>query len=249
MNTYKAGSSLSHITTLLTLYLQTPYKHIRDLTGKLLNQALSSSFMFAHDPEEVQLWLDALPLNYASSASNLTMSENQQSVLQFLDNCITRFNKAQYKYTDRLVDFVNLTNVQLAGDIKDDTQYLPVLVSSGLGYKHPFSPLLLTLCENLDFIKDYHKKEAALSYITTLMPLLLTKQKIPFYLQNLCRKLVSEENLDVRAAPRDLSFTSIDMVHQANLCLGDSSHRLSDVPVSKKEKEEEWVAFIRSKCV
>jgi hypothetical protein len=232
----------------LTLYLQTPYKHIRDLTGKLLNQALSSSFMFAHDPEEVQLWLDALPLNHASSASNLAMSNKQQSVLQFLDNCITRFNKAQYKYTDQLVNFVNITNSGLVAELFDDTHYLPVLVSNGSSYKHPFSPLLLTLCENLDFIKDYEKKKAAVSYLTTLLPLLLTKQKIPFYLQDLCIKLVTEEDLDVRTSPRDYPYTPKDMVHQAKLCLGNSTHRLSDIPLDTSEEEEKWVAFIQSKC-
>jgi hypothetical protein len=204
--------------------------------------------MFAHDPEEVQLWLDALPLNYASSASNLTMSDKQQSILQFLDNCITRFNKAQYKYTDQLVTFVSVHNARHEVNAIDDTEYLPVLVSNGSGYKHPFSPLLLTLCENINFIKDLAKKEAAVSYLTTLMPLLLTKQQVPFYLQALCEKLYSDEELKARVSPRNCSYAATEMVHQANLCLGRPTHHLADMPIENSEKEAKWVAFIQSKC-
>ncbi|KAI8087542.1 ribosome 60S biogenesis N-terminal-domain-containing protein [Thamnidium elegans] len=216
-----SGSATSHITTLLTLYLQTPYKHIRDLTGKLLNQTLSDSFMFTHDPEEVQLWLNALPHNF-STANGLVMSDVQQAVLQFLDNCISRFSKAQYKYTDQLVELVNTVNNEVTE--KSNNILIRTLIASnsdisGSDYKHPFSPLLLTLCENLNFIKA--DRAPAILYLTNLIKLLLTKQNVPYYLQSICSKLDKELNADQSISPRQVSkWSKNEMVLQTRLCLG-----------------------------
>ncbi|KAI8647125.1 ribosome 60S biogenesis N-terminal-domain-containing protein [Parasitella parasitica] len=222
-----SGSSTSHITTLLTLYLQTPYKHIRNLTGKLLNQTLSESFMFTHDPEEVQLWLNALPQNFASSSKNLAMSETQQGVLQFLDNCIGRFTKAQYKYTDQLVELVNSVNADHAenGFTRD---LILAGTSAGIAseYKHPFSPLLLTLCENLNFIKS--DRRPAVLYLTSLLTLLATKQRVPFYIQVVCSKLDGELTESQDVDPRFVeTWGKNEMIHQAKLCLGQTDGNLS----------------------
>ncbi|GAN07719.1 hypothetical protein MAM1_0173d07222 [Mucor ambiguus] len=225
-----SGSSSSHITTLLTLYLQTPYKHIRDLTGRLLNQTLSDSFMFNHDPEEVQLWLNALPHNLSSSSKNLAMSEIQQGVLQFLDNCINRFSKAQYKYTDQLVELVNTVNSSHteAPGFTRDLILANTSTDMAAEYKHPFSPLLLTLCENLNFIKS--DRRPAVLYITHLITLLLTKQHVPFYLQAVCSKLDGELSPSYNVNPRSVEIWGKDeMIYQAKLCLGQ------DVKVSKKQ--------------
>lgn len=245
-----AGSSSSHITTLLTLYLQTPYKHIRDLTGRLLNQTLSESFMFNHDPEEVQLWLNALPQNFCSSSKNLAMSETQQGVLQFLDNCINRFSKAQYKYTDQLVQLVNTVNSN-HGEQGFTRDLILANTSTDIAseYKHPFSPLLLTLCENLNFIKS--DKCPAVLYVTNLLTLLLTKQHVPFYLQAICSKLDSELDPSQDAVdPRCIEkWGKNEMIYQAKLCLGQEE----GVTLSKKQRsndklEDRLAQLIKRKC-
>ncbi|CEP11420.1 hypothetical protein [Parasitella parasitica] len=243
-----SGSSTSHITTLLTLYLQTPYKHIRDLTGKLLNQTLSDSFMFAHEPEEVQLWLNALPQNFASSSKNLVMSETQQGVLQFLDNCIGRFTKAQYKYTDQLVELVNSVN---ADHVKDGFTRELIMASTSTDiaseYKHPFSPLLLTLCENLDFIKA--DRRPAVLYLTNLLVLLATKQRVPFYLQAVCSKLDGELSVSQQVDPRCVeNWGKDEMIHQAKLCLeqaDDNSSRKQQQQRANEKIEDCLVQLIK----
>ncbi|KAI8968983.1 ribosome 60S biogenesis N-terminal-domain-containing protein [Mycotypha africana] len=186
-----SGSSTSHIVTLLKLYLQTPYKYIRELTANLLYQVLSESFMFAHNPDEVQLWLEVLP-QAESASDNNSITETQQAVLQFLDNCITRFSKGQYKYTDKLVDLVNNISSESMVQHENLNVTSSFLISqsniaTASDYCHPFSPLLLTLCENLKFIKG--DKRPALLYVKKLLVVLLTTQTTPFYLLEISKDL------------------------------------------------------------
>lgn len=178
--------------------------------------------MFTHDPEEVQLWLNALPENF-STTNGLVMSDTQQAVLQFLDNCISRFSKAQYKYTDQLVQLVNTVNIET----KSTVSLTNVLISAdsnvdASNYKHPFSPLLLTLCENLNFIKT--DRTPAVLYLTNLIQLLLTKQSVPFYLEQVSSKLDKEMSAEQQAAPRQIGqWNKNEMVNQAKLCLGQET--------------------------
>ncbi|KAI7906920.1 ribosome 60S biogenesis N-terminal-domain-containing protein [Cokeromyces recurvatus] len=244
-----SGSSVSHITTLLTLYMQTPYKYIRELTGKLLNQTLSGSFMFVHDPDEVKLWLMALPRNFSSTSNNLIMSETQQAILQFLDNCINRFIKAQYKYTDQLVELVNTVNSNIISKESNNALMRALIVSSTTSdattdYKHPFSPLLLTLCENLNFIKA--ERRPAVLYLTNLISLLLTKQNIPFYLQAICAKLDNEVDDSIKILPYDVSeWSKNEMIHQARLCLGQEALDSTSSNTSHKNIENKLVSLIK----
>lgn len=213
-----SGSSSTHITVLLTLYLQTPYRYIRNLTGRLLNQTLSDSFMFSHDPEEVQLWLNALPQNYNNDTS---MSETQQAILSYLDNCIHRFNRAQYKYTDQLVSLVDKVN-------KNHT------LNNHSEYKHPFSPLLLTLRENLDFIKG--DKQPALLYFTSLAPVLLSKQNVPYYIQDLYSTLQQEAVEEEKEPSKITQWTQANMVRNARICLG--IEKIAKKPFSNTDVRE-----------
>ncbi|CAO3632953.1 unnamed protein product [Cunninghamella blakesleeana] len=195
-----AGTSVSHITNLLTLYLQTPFKQIRELTGKLVNKTLSDSFMFKHDSDEVQLWLLALPENYLSHANESSvMSTEQEAVLRFLDDCFIRFGKAQYKYTDNLVEFINRTssNIKKESSNKENINDSNIANSNSMSieskvdniddtnynYIHPFSPLLLTVLEQYKFLNT--EKTPLTRYICRLLLLLQTKQKETFYLRSL----------------------------------------------------------------
>ncbi|CAO3591768.1 unnamed protein product [Absidia cylindrospora] len=219
-----AGKSVSHITTLLTLYLRTPYDHIRDLTARLVNQTLSDSFMFKHDPEEVDLWLHALPQNFVSRSTgdSLTMSNEQESVLRYLDDCFTRFGKAQYRYTDQLVELVGSVtktyNEKYAQQEDGQHTIFQSLIDGGDGlldsdssnnssdYSHPFSPLLLVLLERLQFIKT--GKHPLVLFVTRLFLSLQTKQKLPFYLETLVEKLMDAAELKKPTDEKDGDSTT-----------------------------------------
>lgn len=205
--------------------------------------------MFAHDPEEVQLWLNALPQNLFSSAKNLAMSETQQGVLQFLDNCITRFSKAQYKYTDQLVELVNSVNSKHTenGFTKD---LILAHTSTDLAseYKHPFSPLLLTLCENLNFIKS--DRRPAVLYLTNLLTLLLTKQHVPFYLQAICSRLDGEVSKLQDTDPRCVQeWGKNEMIRQVKLCLGQEVFKPCKEQLIDENIEGVLVQLIKSEFV
>lgn len=205
--------------------------------------------MFNHDPEEVQLWLNALPHNLSSSSKNLAMSDTQQGVLQFLDNCINRFSKAQYKYTDQLVELVNTVNGSHAETPGFTRDLILASTSTDMAsdYKHPFSPLLLTLCENLNFIKS--DRRPAVLYITRLITLLLTKQHVPFYLQAVCSKLDGELSASYHANPRGVEVWGKDeMIYQAKLCLGQEVKVFKKQPSSSNDKlEDRLVQLIKRK--
>ncbi|KAI9306444.1 ribosome 60S biogenesis N-terminal-domain-containing protein [Cunninghamella echinulata] len=212
-----AGTSVSHITNLLTLYLQTSYKHIRELTGKLVNKTLSDSFMFKHDADEVQLWLLALPKNYISqtSSGSSTMSADQEAVLHFLDDCFIRFGKAQYKYTDKLVDFINQTASKTNQGNMDNGG------SSGInsGYTHPFSPLLLTLLEQYQFLNT--EKTPLAKYICRLILLLQTKQEETTYLYLLFEKYLqpSKDQFDLDNIQHIGDWNMRYILQETKLCL------------------------------
>lgn len=204
--------------------------------------------MFTHDPEEVQLWLNALPQNF-STTNGLAMSDTQQAVLQFLDNCISRFSKAQYKYTDQLVQLVNTVNTET--NSKSTSALTRVLISSdsnvdASNYKHPFSPLLLTLCENLNFIKT--DRTPAVLYLTNLIKLLLTKQSVPFYLEHVSSKLDNEMDSEQKIIPCQISqWNKNEMVHQARLCLGqDTVSSASSMEIDNDVLEEKFTSLIKT---
>ncbi|KAI9011983.1 ribosome 60S biogenesis N-terminal-domain-containing protein [Phycomyces nitens] len=258
-----AADSFSHITTLLTLYLRTPYKHIRNLTGKLVHKTLADSFMFKHDPEEVEIWLDALPHNFVRSGNeDVALSEEQSIVLKFLDGGIIRFGKAQYKYSDQLAALVESTNKSTLENSpfqnSSDGSLLRYVVgandpssmtdddTTGFSeYTHPFSPLLLALFEYFSLITI--EKIPTVRFLTKLMTLLLSKQKVPFYLQNLCEKLVENHEAktisEIRATPKwDVS----EMVRQTQQCLNQKTQETytSEATVDTK-LESQLVTLIK----
>lgn len=261
---------MSHITTLLTLYLRTPYRHIRDLTARLVNQTLSDSFMFKHDPEEVDLWLQALPQNYLSrsSGATITMSTEQDSVLGFLDDCFARFGKAQYRYTDQLVDLVNSTAAQQ--NKSHSHQIYKSLAGATAGssstgdssdtmvnYEHPFSPLLLVLLERLRFNKT--DKHPLIQFMARLFLSLNTKQKLPYYLESLTTKL-QEASTTADEMDMDLSngsgssdwnvghWTTQNTINQIKTCLTQRfSDGVSKTNWDQDQNDSQFIDLVSSK--
>lgn len=207
--------------------------------------------MFTHDPEEVQLWLNALPHNF-STTNGLAMSDVQQAVLQFLDNCISRFSKAQYKYTDQLVELVNTVNNEAIDKSTNILARTLIASNSDIGgsdYKHPFSPLLLTLCENLNFIKT--DRTPATLYLTNLIRLLLTKQNVPYYLESVCSKLDKELDSVQSISPREVSkWNKNEMVLQARLCLDQKNVTVdSSKTVDQDFIENKLISLIKTENI
>ncbi|KAI7871775.1 ribosome 60S biogenesis N-terminal-domain-containing protein [Spinellus fusiger] len=260
-----AANSFSHITTLLTLYLRTPYQHIQDLTAKLVHQTLADSFMFRHDAEEVELWLEALPQNFVRSHSKgLSLSTDQSIVLKYLDDCIFRFEKAQYKYSDQLASLVNATNTTYLEStnasnstapsslihslicINDASMAMTDEIASLSEYIHPFSPLLLTLFERLNFVKA--DKRPVVRFLTRLMTLLLSKQKVPFYLEHLCKKLEGQEEQAVTEDAFTVGkWSERKMIQQTRQCL-EQRRWTETIKSSSVDSllEGEFVAFLES---
>ncbi|KAF7729953.1 hypothetical protein EC973_003366 [Apophysomyces ossiformis] len=261
-----AGKSVSHITTLLTLYLRTPYQYIRNLTGKLLNKTLADSFMFQHDPEEVDIWLKALPQNFLKTGGEtLSLTSEQSTVLQYLDESIARFEKAQYRYTDQLVSVVSEVNktfmdntrasdnlsVSLARAIIGihDTTISPNDVLDMTGYIHPFSPLLLTVFERMQFFKG--EKTPVVGFITRLVEGLLSKQKIPHYLSHLIENLRVDDKDGASDARHIMEWNRPEMIQQALIFLGDYNNedkKYSSSPVNVHSNiESQLTMFMDSK--
>ncbi|KAL0077698.1 ribosome 60S biogenesis N-terminal-domain-containing protein [Phycomyces blakesleeanus] len=258
-----AADSFSHITTLLTLYLRTPYKHIRNLTGKLVHKTLADSFMFKHDPEEVELWLDALPHNFVRSGNeDVSLSEEQSTVLKFLDGGIIRFGKAQYKYSDQLAGLVENTNKSALenGEISKTTSNAllqSVISTNGTSsmaddgtngfseYTHPFSPLLLTLFEYFNLISI--EKRPIVRFLTKLITLLLSKQKAPFYLQYFSEKLAETCETKTILNPQEISEWGVnEMITQTQQCLEQKTKEpCTEASGLDTELEGELIALIK----
>ncbi|ORX56299.1 hypothetical protein DM01DRAFT_1382565, partial [Hesseltinella vesiculosa] len=172
-----AAKSLSHITTLLTLYLRTTHASIRKLTGELVVKTLADTHMFRHDPDEAMLWLQALPSVYTSD-------EDQDTLLRFLDACFIRFGRAEYRYIERTAELLKSTTLA-----KEDQWPLAhtLLWHMTDQSSYPFSPMLSVVLEQLPFVQS--NKHVIGQYVCRLLPLLFSKQHVPFYIQAVFHQL------------------------------------------------------------
>ncbi|KAI9269065.1 ribosome 60S biogenesis N-terminal-domain-containing protein [Phascolomyces articulosus] len=234
--TAKAGKgSFSHITTLLTLYLQTPYKHIRDLTTKLINETLSDSFMFRHDPDEVRPWLEALPRNFVTAGikGNVPLTDEQNTVLQFVDECVERFSRSQYRYLDQAVDMLNSVNMEYL-EREDNSRLLGQLLRSSDSNDFPFSPLLLTVIQHMQSFKG--EKRPVVRFVTKLVVLLISKQKVPFYLEHISKSLrdyVMELQKTTSTPGNEEQWSIYDMIQQMQGCLSGLHGNDGDIVLAK----------------
>ncbi|KAI9313499.1 ribosome 60S biogenesis N-terminal-domain-containing protein [Dichotomocladium elegans] len=210
-----AKTSLSHIMTLFILYLQSPHKHIRNLTAKLINQTLSDSIMFRHDPEEIRLWLEGLPRSHQTQ-----LTDEQTLVLQFFDECINRFNGSQYRYIDQLVDLVG----RVENSCKDKLQHLHMILNSERDDEdiiYPFSPLLLTVLQHMKTFKG--DKNIITTFVANVMTQLIAKQKVPYYLEALYNQMAMHDEEDRFEDPRCIREWPIQYItEQLETCLLDS---------------------------
>ena len=200
--------------------------------------------MFRHDPDEVRPWLEALPRNFATASvkGNLPLTEEQTVVLQFVDECIERFSRSQYRYLDQAIDMLNTVNSEYLKQQNDNSDNLLIaqLLRSGESNDFPFSPLLLTVIQHLQSFKG--DKRVIIQFITKLIVLLISKQKVPCYLGHICnilRDYVTKEQLETTTNNEEWSIW--DMVQQTQECLTDvhendrDTGMLTDVSANNKQ--------------
>lgn len=72
----------------------------------LITQTLKDSQLFQHDPEELTLWLDALPMGVrgpdAETPDGTKLTDERDSVLTILDDCLLRCGRTPYRYIEDL---------------------------------------------------------------------------------------------------------------------------------------------------
>ncbi|THV01983.1 hypothetical protein K435DRAFT_717738 [Dendrothele bispora CBS 962.96] len=112
---------------------------VAQVLASLLERMLSNSILFQEDPEESGIWLSCLPQiqrpsNASMSPDGAALTDEIESVVVFLDDCIQRCSKSPYRYIDEL-------HAMFDNSISDSTNTpLP----------HPtLSPLLMTTLEQL----------------------------------------------------------------------------------------------------
>ncbi|KAK0205877.1 ribosome 60S biogenesis N-terminal-domain-containing protein [Desarmillaria ectypa] len=132
--TSKPGSSkISYLHILLQALTSSNVPAIHSTLVHLLEHLLSNSIMFQHNPDEVHLWLISLPTGRrppsgGESPDSAKLTDEPESVLAFLDDCIQRCIKTPYRYIEEM---------QALESTEDRTEsQLP-------------SPLLMTLSEQL----------------------------------------------------------------------------------------------------
>ncbi|KAK0490295.1 ribosome 60S biogenesis N-terminal-domain-containing protein [Armillaria novae-zelandiae] len=128
-----SSSKSSYLHILLQALTSSKVPAIHSTLEHLLVHLLSNSIMFQHNPDEVHLWLISLPAGRRPSSGGESpdgakLTDEPESVLAFLDDCIQRCVKTPYRYIEEI------QALEPTGDQRESQ--LP-------------SPLLITLSEQL----------------------------------------------------------------------------------------------------
>ncbi|CAI2172221.1 19997_t:CDS:10 [Funneliformis geosporum] len=192
---WSINSEFNQLQRLLKLYLTTPYLQIRSITQRVLEQLLSNSITFQHDPDEVSIWLDSLPRIFPENA-NVEKFNGQATVLKFFDNCFVSFLKNPDTYIDDLSQVINDINDRMesfedTGIMKENAFVQQFLISRDgpkfSNTSYPFSPLLVTLVKSYECVTE--NKAAVASFLHILFKNLFTKQLFTYYLDEYIERL------------------------------------------------------------
>lgn len=103
-----AGSSRSQMHRIMTLQVKNQNPHIRQAASSLAFTLLSRSVIFDHDPAEADVWLQSLPRSSRASGSKAPdgtpLLDESESVISFLDECISRCLKTPHHYLEVILD-------------------------------------------------------------------------------------------------------------------------------------------------
>ncbi|KAJ1598469.1 hypothetical protein NDA14_001308 [Ustilago hordei] len=105
-----SGNNLSYLGMLLSLFILTPLQQVKQACSDLLHSLLAPSALFEHHPAEIEAWLASLPQadtrmvvpgeDANSSIASQRLSDEQQAVITFLDECMLRCIKTPYRYIE-----------------------------------------------------------------------------------------------------------------------------------------------------
>ncbi|KAL5508633.1 hypothetical protein ACEPAH_6252 [Sanghuangporus vaninii] len=121
-------SGPSNLYILLDIYLKTDHVPIRQAVSTLLVQALRDSLLFQHDPEELHIWLDALPTTVRNADTytfdGVRLSDERQCTMSFLEACVLRCFKTPHRYLEELDSLTTSSS-----DSSSSSSISPVLVT------------------------------------------------------------------------------------------------------------------------
>ena len=108
--------------------MTTSHAPIRLAVSTLLVRALRDTLLFHHDPDELHIWLDALPATVRDGDvlmnDGVQLGDEKRCVISFLEMCMLRCSKTPHRY---LEDLDSLT--ASSTDSGSSTAISPVLVT------------------------------------------------------------------------------------------------------------------------
>ncbi|OXG21306.1 nucleolar pre-ribosomal-associated protein 1 [Cryptococcus neoformans Tu259-1] len=93
-----AGSQYTYVYHILLLHLSAPQSVTYSKTTALLSHLLLPTLLFEHDPQELPIWLGAMPKRVREAGPMLFAQQIQ--LLAFLDDCFRRCLKTPYRYIE-----------------------------------------------------------------------------------------------------------------------------------------------------
>ncbi|KAF5363710.1 hypothetical protein D9756_001121 [Leucocoprinus leucothites] len=134
--TNKTATSRTYLYAILKSYTDARVPALKSTLLDLLSHLLSSTILFEETPTEPTLWLTSLPCLIrtpnATSPDNARLTDEAESVVTFLDDCIQRCLKTPFRY------------------IEDMRNNLAPTTTSNLDAEVYPSPLIMTIQEQLD---------------------------------------------------------------------------------------------------
>ncbi|KAF8622432.1 hypothetical protein AX15_007016 [Amanita polypyramis BW_CC] len=136
------GSSHSYLHVLLRSFTTTDIAAECSALNGLLQHILCQTILFQEDIDEPSLWLSSLPtirrsLSGSISPDGAMLTDEAESVITFLDDCVQRCLKTPYRYIEELQTLIKDTSASRSAPLTDHLAYYP-------------SPLLATVIEQLN---------------------------------------------------------------------------------------------------
>jgi nucleolar pre-ribosomal-associated protein 1 len=107
------------------------HKLIKAECAPVIQHLLGSSILFEHDPQELDIWLNALPRSLrspdAKSPDGAALLDEKSSVLSVVDEALKRCLKSPYKYVETVIEFAHNSSPNTTGN-----SYGPPLLPSPL---------------------------------------------------------------------------------------------------------------------
>ncbi|KAF8548697.1 hypothetical protein OG21DRAFT_1489160 [Imleria badia] len=107
-----ASSSHTYLYVLLKTFCNSRVRALRTTLKELLQHVLSESVLFQEDPDEVEIWLAALPFHFVrrgqgtEAPDGAPLTDEVDAIVAFLDDCAQRCLKTPYRYMEAMSTLV-----------------------------------------------------------------------------------------------------------------------------------------------